>query len=99
MPGKSVQRVGDISTGGGVAVGPGHPNVLINGRPALIPLTPFTPHQGCSVKGPQHCFGVVAIAGNATTVRANGLPLVLIGAPDSCFSHKRNGGSTNVLAK
>ena len=97
--GRAVQRVGDISSGGGIGIGPGHSNVLINGRPALIPFTPFTPHEGCSKKGPQHCFGTVAIAGNATTVFANGLPLVLEGAPDSCFTHKRTGGSPNVTAK
>lgn len=99
MAGKSVQRVGDVNTGGGVALGPGHPNVLINGRPALIPNTPFTSHQGCSKKQPQHCIGKVAVAGNATTVRANGQPLVLTGAADSCVTHKRTGGSPNVLAK
>lgn len=99
MPGKPVQRVGDYNSGGGVALGPGHINVLINGRPALRPNTPFTPHAGCSKKQPQHCIGVVAVTGNASTVRANGQPLALTGAKDSCGKHKRNGGSPNVLAK
>jgi uncharacterized Zn-binding protein involved in type VI secretion len=98
MPGKPVQRVGDASTGGGIALGPGHNNVLINGRPALKPNTPFTPHMGCSPKKPQHCVGVVAISGNATTVKANGQPLVISGAKDSCQEHSRLLGSTNVLA-
>ena len=98
MPGKPVQRVGDFNTGGGIAVGPGHNNVLINGVPALIPMTPFTPHLGCGKKAPQHCVGVVAIIGNAQTVRANGEPLVLSGAKDSCKTHSRVLGSTNVLA-
>lgn len=96
--GKGVQRVGDLNSGGGVALGPGHPNVLINGRPALMPNTPFTPHPPCSPKQPQHCGGVVAIVGNATTVRANGMPLVLDGAKDSCITHTRKGGSQNVKA-
>jgi uncharacterized Zn-binding protein involved in type VI secretion len=99
MSGKPVQRVGDANSGGGVALGPGHNNVLINGRPALLPFTKFTPHQGCSKKQPQHCFGVVGVSGNATTVFANGQPLVLTGAADSCKTHKRAGGSANVLAK
>jgi uncharacterized Zn-binding protein involved in type VI secretion len=99
MPGKPVQRVGDFNSGGGVALGPGHTNVLINGRPALKPFTKFTPHVGCSKKQPQHCVGVVAVSGNSTTVFANGQPLVLTGAKDSCITHKRAGGSTNVLAK
>ena len=96
--GKGVQRVGDLNSGGGVALGPGHPNVLINGRPALVPKTPFTPHIGCSPKQPQHCSGVVAITGLATTVKANGIPLVLDGAKDSCISHSRTAGSSNVKA-
>lgn len=99
MPGKPVQRVGDLSSGGGIALGPGHNNVRINGRPALKPNTLFTPHIGCSPKAPQHCIGVVAIVGNASTVRANGEPLVIAGAKDSCLSHSRIMGSTNVLAK
>jgi uncharacterized Zn-binding protein involved in type VI secretion len=96
--GKGIQRVGDISSGGGVALGPGHADVLINGRPALIPDTPFTPHPPCGPKAPQHCVGVVAVVGNATTVFANGIPLVLTGAKDSCLQHSRSGGSTDVKA-
>jgi uncharacterized Zn-binding protein involved in type VI secretion len=99
MPGKGVQRVGDLNSGGGVALGPGHNNVLINGRPALIPATPFTPHIGCNPKFPIHCVGVVAISGTAKTVFANGTPLVLDGGSDSCKSHKRTNGSPNVKAK
>lgn len=93
----AVQRVGDASNGGGIAVGPGHNNVLINGRPALIPSTPFTPHIGCNPKNPIHCFGVVAVSGNSATVRANGIPLVLTGAKDSC-GHSRAMGSPDVKA-
>ena len=96
--GKGVQRVGDPNSGGGIALGPGHPNVLINGRPALLPATPFTPHIGCNPKFPIHCVGVVAIMGTAKTVRANGIPLVVDGASDSCKSHKRQLGSPDVKA-
>jgi len=99
MSGKPVQRVGDANSGGGVATGPGHANVRVNGRPALKPFTKFTPHIGCSPKQPQHCKGVVGVSGNATTVKANGQPLVLTGAKDSCITHKRIGGSPTVLAK
>jgi uncharacterized Zn-binding protein involved in type VI secretion len=93
-----VQRVGDLNAGGGVALGPGHNDVLVNGRPALIPNTPFTPHVGCNPKFPIHCVGVVAITGTSTTVRANGQPLVIDGAKDSCF-HGRIMGSPNVKAR
>jgi len=99
MPGKGIQRVGDPNSGGGIATGPGHNNVLINGRPALIPNTPFTPHIGCNPKFPIHCVGVVAVMGTSTSVFANGVPLVLDGGKDSCFSHKRMMGSPNVKAK
>ena len=99
MSGKGIQRVGDLNSGGGVALGPGHKNVLINGRPAAIPNTPFSPHPPCSPKQPQHCKGVIAVTGTATTVRANGKPLVLTGGRDSCMTHTRRGGSTNVRAQ
>lgn len=96
--GKGVQRVGDPSTGGGIATGPGHTNVKINGREALLPRTPYTPHLGCDPKkSPLHCIGIVAISGTATTVRANGQPLVIDGAKDLC-SHARVLGSKNVKA-
>lgn len=94
---KPAQRVGDLNAAGGVAKGPGHNNVKINGRPALRPNTPFTPHRGCGPKAPQHCVGVVAVSGNATTVRVNGQPMVIAGAQDSC-GDKRAGGSPDVLA-
>jgi uncharacterized Zn-binding protein involved in type VI secretion len=95
--GKSIQRVGDASSGGGIAIGAGHNNVLINGRPALRPRGPFTPHMGCGFRKPLHCFGLAGVGGGATTVRANGQPLVLTGDKDTC-NHKRAGGSANVKA-
>ena len=110
--GKGVQRVGDPNSGGGIAVGPGHFDVLINGRPAAIPATPFTPHIGCNPKFPIHCFGVIGvipggIAGGAIKAAsgggigartfANGIPLVLDGDGDSCL-HSRKFGSFDVKA-
>ena len=94
----AIQRVGDLNSGGGVALGPGHTNVLINGRPAAIPFTKFSPHPPCSPKQPQHCAGVRAVSGNARTVKANGQPLVLTGGKDSCLTHSRIIGSTDVKA-
>ena len=111
--GKGVQRVGDLNSGGGIALGPGHADVLINGRPALIPGTPFTPHPPCGPKAPQHCAGLVGvipggIVGGAMkavtkgkiggSVFANGIPLVLDGDGDSCIQHKRIFGSPDVKA-
>jgi uncharacterized Zn-binding protein involved in type VI secretion len=93
-----VQRVGDLNSKGGVALGPGHNNVLINGRPALKPNTPFTPHIGCNPKKPIHCVGAVGVTGGAKTVRANGIPLVIDGDKDTC-QDARQGGSPNVKAR
>jgi uncharacterized Zn-binding protein involved in type VI secretion len=93
-----VQRVGDPNSGGGIAVGPGHNDVLVNGRPAAIPGTPYTPHIGCSPDDPIHCFGLIAIGGTARTVYANGIPLVIDGAKDMC-SHSRIAGSFDVRAQ
>ena len=97
MPGKPVQRVGDFNAGGGIATGPGHNNVLVNGRPALMPFTPYTPHMGCSPKKPLHCVGVVAVSGNAMTVHVNGMQMVIAGAKDLC-GHSRIMGSDDVMA-
>lgn len=93
----SVQRVGDANSGGGVAQGPGQNNVRINGRPAAIPGSSFTPHPPCGPRQPQHCAGKIAVGTNSRTVRANGKPLVLTGSKDSC-GHVRQGGSPNVKA-
>jgi uncharacterized Zn-binding protein involved in type VI secretion len=98
MPGKGVQRVGDPNAGGGIAIGPGHNDVLINGRPAAIPFTPFTPHIGCNPKFPIHCIGVIAVLGTSTSVFANGQPLVLDGGKDTC-GHGRIAGSPDVKAR
>jgi uncharacterized Zn-binding protein involved in type VI secretion len=97
MPAPGVQRVGDFNSKGGLALGPGHNNVLINGRPALKPNTPFTPHIGCNFKFPIHCAGVVGIMGGSPSVRANGIPLITDGDKDSCMD-ARQGGSPNVRA-
>jgi uncharacterized Zn-binding protein involved in type VI secretion len=97
MPAPGVQRVGDFNSKGGLALGPGHDNVLINGRPALKPYTPFTPHIGCNTKFPIHCVGVVGIMGGSPSVRANGIPLITDGDKDSCMD-ARQGGSPNVRA-
>ena len=111
--GKGVQRIGDPNSGGGIALGPGHFDVLINGRPALIPATPFTPHIGCNPLKPIHCIGLVGVipggvAGAAmkaattgtvgSSVFANGIPLVLDGDGDSCIQHTRKFGSFDVKA-
>lgn len=94
-----VQRQGDISTGGGVIVGPGHSNILVNGRPAAKPLDVVTPHWGCSRKTWWHCVTFTTGYPGSKTVRANGQPLVVDGDYDTCFEHKRMFGSSSVKAR
>lgn len=96
MAGRPIQRTGDFNSGGGVIVGGGQNNVLINGRPAAKPFSLVTPHIGCGKKKPQHC--VATTTPTSSTVFANGSPLVLTGGKDTC-GHARVGGSPNVLAQ
>jgi uncharacterized Zn-binding protein involved in type VI secretion len=98
MPGKPVQRIGDFSSGGGIIASGGHSNILVNGRPAAKQFDLVTPHWGCGPKGPQHCVCFTLAMPGSKTVRANGQPLILAGDKDTCISHSRVMGSTNVLA-
>lgn len=94
-----VQRVGDISSGGGIIVGPGHDDILVNGRNASRPLDLVTPHWGCSPQAWWHCVTFTTGFPGSKSVRANGQPLVLDGDKDTCFSHSRIYGSPNVKAR
>ena len=91
MPG--VQRVGDFNAGAGVNIGPGHNNVLVNGRPAAKPYGRVLPHLFCTPKTPWHCIAIVLSF--PSSVRINGTPVVVDGALDSCL-HPRVFGSRNV---
>ena len=95
MAGKGVQRQGDPNSGGGLAL-VGHNNVVVNGRRAAIPLTPFSPHPPCPLVV-KHCIGVIAVSGTSKSVFANGKPLVIDGGTDSC-GHIRILGSFDVKA-
>ena len=90
-----IQRIGDANNGGGIIVDLGHRNVLVNGRPAAKPYALVTPHKGCGKKNPLHCLATTLSF--PSSVRINGIPVVVTGAPDSC-SHTRSGGSPNVVA-
>jgi len=96
--GKGVQRQGDISSGGGIIVGPCHDDIFINDRPAAQPWDLVTPHWGCSLVTWWHCICFTTPFPGSKTVRANGRPLILDGGYDTCFEHKRIMGSKNVKA-
>jgi uncharacterized Zn-binding protein involved in type VI secretion len=99
MAGKPIQRVGDFNSGGGIIASGGQPNILVNGRPAAKQFDLVTPHWGCSPKAPQHCVCFTSAMPGSKTVRANGQPLILAGDKDTCMTHTRVMGSTNVLAQ
>lgn len=96
---KGVQRLGDISSGGGIIVGPCHDDIYVNNRPAARPLDLVTPHWGCSKATWWHCITFTTGFPGSKSVRANGQPLVLDGDKDTCFEHSRMFGSHNVKAR
>jgi len=90
-----VQRVGDANGAGGVITGPGSPTVRMNGRPVSLHGDSVSPHPCCGQRRcpPVHCHATTV--GSSTTVKANGVAMVLTGDVDTC-GHARAGGSDNV---
>ena len=95
---KGIQRIGDISSGGGIIVGPGQDDVRVNNRPIAMALDVVTPHWGCSPQTWWHCVTFTTGQPGSKTVRASGRPLVLDGDLDTCIDHSRMMGSKNVRA-
>ena len=93
MPG--AVRIGDVNSAGGAAVGSGASSVIINGRAACTPGTSVTPHPCCGAPGCGiHCAAVTTLG--ATSVIAEGKPIIYVGSPDTC-GHSRANGSTDVI--
>lgn len=91
----SVVRIGDPNAAGGLAVFPGAPTVLVNGRPACITGDLVTPHPCCGRPGCGiHCAALTTLG--SLSVLAEGKPLVYVGSPDTCF-HPRALGSFDVI--
>lgn len=88
-----MQRQGDVNSKGGTING-GVGSVLVNGRPIAVAGLSVSPHLPCP-KGASHCVAKTTIG--SKTVRAEGKPVVLTGAKDSC-GDPRVGGSPNVRA-
>jgi hypothetical protein len=93
--GKSVQRVGDQNSAGGVITN-GDNSVMINGRAVAVQGSSVSPHPCCGQKGcpPTHCNAKTQTTNS--TVLVNGVPLILTDDKDTC-SHPRASGSPNVL--
>lgn len=92
---KSIQRVGDRNTAGGV-ITKGDDSVLINGRAVAIRGVSVSAHPCCGRKGcpPTHCNAKTQTKNS--TVLVNGVPLILTDDKDTC-DHPRAGGSADVL--
>jgi uncharacterized Zn-binding protein involved in type VI secretion len=67
----------------------------MNNRPVSLSGDSVSPHPCCGRKGcpPIHCYATTV--GSSTTVKANGIAMVLTGDVDTC-GHARAGGSDNV---
>ena len=72
-------RVGDVSTHGGVIVGPGVPTVLIAGMPAAVAGDLHV----CPIPPPGHVPTVSPFPSGSTTVLVNGRPLLR--TTDTCL--------------
>lgn len=92
---KSVQRLGDTNTAGGVIMS-GDPTVLVNLRPVATIGMPVSPHPCCGAKGcpPVHCAAKTTSISPRVLVR--GRPICTTGAFDTC-AHTRSIGSLNVF--
>jgi uncharacterized Zn-binding protein involved in type VI secretion len=87
------QRQGDPNMGGGLITN-GEKSVLINSRPAAIPMTLVTPHPPCRAKK-IHCAATTMRG--SKSVRVNGKPLLTSGDKDTCSHGRAMSGSKNVI--
>ena len=87
---RPIACMGDANSGGGVHGFP-HPNIIANGRPALITGSMSSPHPHGKFIFP----GFVLPA--PTTVLLNGCPVVHMGDPETC-GHSIITGSYTTLA-
>lgn len=92
---KSVQRIGDRNSAGGVIL-TGDPTVLVNNRPVATVGASVSPHPCCGAKGcpPVHCAAKTTT--NTPTVFVGGRPICTTTAIDTC-GHPRAIGSLNVF--
>lgn len=94
MSGRPVVRVGDINTGGGVAI-LGDFSVKVNGRP-VVTISPVLPHFCCGAPGCSiHC--AASTIPLSFSVKVGGKPICRFGDFDTCI-HTRITGSFDVKA-
>lgn len=93
----AVVRKGDANSAGGVVTGPSAPSVLVNGRPVSVIGDSVSPHPCCGKPGcGAHCSAKTSKG--ASTVFAEGKPIILVGNNDTC-GHGRNQGSSDVFCE
>lgn len=71
-----VAKLGDIVADRGIIIGPGHPNVLINGIPLAAAGDLVAPHGCCGAPGCSiHCAAVLLL-GRRANILVNGQPII-----------------------
>lgn len=89
----SAARFGDISTHGGTIVGPGVPNVLIEGKPAAVASDLHT----CALPPNVHQPTVSPFPGGSATVIIGGKPALRVGDVCICGATAAIGSLTVII--
>jgi len=86
-------RVTDVSTHGGIIVGPGIPTVLIGGLPAAV----ATDQHVCPIPPPVHVPTVSPFPMGSATVLIGGLPALRVGDVCICGASAAVGAPTVII--
>ena len=86
-----IAKLGDVTTDGGVIIGPGWPNITLNGIPLAkpgagpVPGDKIAPHACCGAPGCFiHCISTVQAQRMIGRITINGLPMVVAGDIPTC---------------
>lgn len=80
-----IAKLGDVTADGGVIVGPGWPNITLNGIPLSKTGDTITPHACCGAPGCEiHCVSKVVPQRMTGRITINGLPMVVFGDIATC---------------
>ena len=86
-----IVKVGDVTADGGVIVGPGWPNITLNGIPLSRPQVgklsgdKIAPHACCGAPGCEiHCVSKVLAQRMVGRISINGAPMVVFGDLPTC---------------
>jgi uncharacterized Zn-binding protein involved in type VI secretion len=80
-----IAKLGDVTADGGIIVGPGWPNVTLNGIPLAKIADSIAPHACCGAPGCEiHCVSKVQAQRMIGRITVNGLPMVVAGDIPTC---------------